>query len=76
MEVRGSAHKHGITTEDIHHALSLPLALVDQGEGLTLILGPARNGRMLELVVVDLDTDDARVIHAMAMRPKFARYLP
>lgn len=76
MDVRASAHRHGVIIEDIHHALSLPMAeLEDDDDGQTLILGPDRTGRMLELVVIDRDTDDARVIHAMSMRPKFFRYL-
>lgn len=62
--------------EDIRHALRQAMAQVDREDGQTLVLGPDRAGRMLELVVIDRDGDRARVIHAMAMRPAFRRYLP
>jgi hypothetical protein len=65
----------GSLWEDIRHALRQPMAQLDGEDGRTLILGSDRAGRMLELVVMDRDSEEARVIHAMAMRPKFRRYL-
>ena len=38
-------------------------------------IGVDRSGRHLELVVLDPDGDEPTVIHAMALRPKFYRYL-
>jgi len=71
-----SAFKHGVVVEDIAHALRFPLRLVNLDDSKTLILGPGRAGHLLEVVAVDLDEgDDPRVIHAMAMRPKFRDYL-
>ncbi len=44
-------------------------------EDLTMLIGPAQDGRMLEIGVLDVDGDDPVVIHAMALRPKFRRFL-
>lgn len=38
-------------------------------------IGPARDGRLLEVGVLDLDGDDPAAIHAMGLRAKFARFL-
>lgn len=79
MEVRGSALKHGVSAEDIQHAVRGAMTTAEMAgeyDDRTLVLGPDRAGRLLELVVVGWGTDQARVIHAMAMRPQFRRYLP
>lgn len=39
-------------------------------EDLTMLIGPAVDGRLLEVGVLDLDGDDPVVIHAMSLRPK------
>ena len=76
MRYLGSSAKHGIVAEDIEHAMRFPLRLIRLDDSKTLILGPGRTGQLLEIVAVDLDDgDDQRVIHAMAMRPKFRNYL-
>lgn len=55
MEVLRSAFRHGILTEDIHHAVRHSLVVEEIGEDLTryLVLGSDRAGRLLELVVLD-----------------------
>lgn len=40
-----------------------------------MLIGPAVDGRLLEVGVLDLDGDDPVVIHAMRLRPKFERFL-
>jgi hypothetical protein len=41
-----------------------------------LVIGADRAGQLLEVVVLDDDPDEQPiVIHAMALRPKFHRYL-
>ncbi len=75
MEIQGSAHKHGVAVSDIRHALRQPMRALHGEDGKTLVLGADQAGRMPELVVMDLDGEHARVIHAMPMRPKFRRYL-
>lgn len=77
MEVLRSAFRHGILTEDIHHAVRHSLVVEEIGEDPTryLVLGPDRAGRLLELVVLDRPQGPA-VIHAMGMRPQYQRLLP
>lgn len=77
MEITGSARKHGIADADILHAWDHALRIVPQeydNETRLLVLGPSRDGALLELVVVEADRP-TRVIHADRMRPKFLDYL-
>ena len=77
MEIADAARKHGIADADILHALAMPLRQILQGDDphRVLVIGADRNGRLLEIVVLDPETDDAAAIHAMALRKKFYRYL-
>ena len=40
-----------------------------------MLLGPASDGALLEVGVLDLDGNDPVIIHAMPLRPKFYRFL-
>jgi hypothetical protein len=40
-----------------------------------MLVGPAADGALLEIGVLGLDGDDPVVIHAMALRPRFYRFL-
>jgi hypothetical protein len=40
-----------------------------------MLIGPATDGSMLEVGVLDLDGDDPIVIHAMPLRRRFYRFL-
>jgi len=77
--LRSSAHRHGWEAADIlwalRHALSSTVVETRAGTGVkgVLHLGPARDGRMLEVLVVEDDDGREQVIHAMAMR---RQYLP
>ncbi|MGH2802466.1 MAG: hypothetical protein ACRDL4_05375, partial [Thermoleophilaceae bacterium] len=42
---------------------------------LAMLIGPASDGTLLELGVLDLDGDDPVVIHAMRLRPRFHSFL-
>jgi len=44
-------------------------------EDLTMLIGPASDGALLEVGVLDLEGDDPVIIHAMPLRPKFYRIL-
>jgi len=44
-------------------------------EDLTMLTGPASDGALLEIGVLDIDGDDPVVIHAMPLREKFCRFL-
>ncbi len=58
-------------TSGMAHALRY----VAMDEDLTMLIGPASDGALLEIGVLDLDGDDPVIIHAMALRPKFYRFL-
>ena len=73
MEIADSARKHGIADEDIRHAVRNELRTIAQGDRL-LVIGPARDAGLLEVVVLDPD-DDPVAIHAMPLRPKFLDFL-
>jgi hypothetical protein len=40
-----------------------------------MLTGPASQGAPLEIGILDIRGDDPVVIHAMALRPKFCRFL-
>lgn len=73
VRVGESARKRGIPDEDMFHALRNYLRRIpDQGAyGLTMYIGPARDGAVLEIGVADDDEEDARIVHAMPARPKY-----
>jgi len=74
VEVADSARRHGVSDGDIRAAVSVPLRVVSQGGDRVLVIGADTAGRLLEVVVLDPDGDPV-AIHAMALRPKFYRYL-
>ncbi len=74
MEIADSARRHSVTDDDIRAAVSVPLRLVRQDDNRVLVIGADTVGRLLEVVVLDPD-DEPVAIHAMALRPKFYRYL-
>ncbi|MBW3068066.1 hypothetical protein GZ998_00855 [Actinomyces sp. 594] len=63
-----SAWRHGISREDINHALSNPV-IVHYLDGYVIVVGPSRSGQLLEIGV----NDDDLVFHAMHAREKFLR---
>ena len=77
MEIRQSAHRHGVDDADILHAWANAIRLVEydyQGEERLLVIGPDRHGRLLEVVAVPAG-EPTRIIHADALRPKFYDFL-
>lgn len=77
MEIRDSARKHGIADDDIDHAWTHAIRLVEyeyHGEERLLVIGPDRHGAMLELVAVPVD-EPTRIIHADRLRPSRYDYL-
>lgn len=76
MEITASAYRHNIEAADMLHAWNNALRIVPQvydGKDQLLVLGPSRNGALLE-IVVPCD-EPQRIIHADKMRAKFLRYL-
>jgi hypothetical protein len=72
VRITESARRRGIADEDMLHAITHHLSyFVDEGdEELVMFIGPARNGAVLEVGVVE-DDEDPRIIHAMPARRKF-----
>jgi hypothetical protein len=65
-----SANKHGIADDDIMHAYRNPIRRFDLDEGLTMLVGPDRAAKLLEVGVVAGDPDPV-VVHAMECRERF-----
>jgi hypothetical protein len=70
--ISSSAHRHDISNEDMLHALRNPVWVTELDDGFTMFAGPARDGTLLEVGVVD-SSDGPVIIHANLARPK---YLP
>lgn len=75
MRIGAPARKHGVADDDIDHAVRTALRRVVMEEGLTMLIGAAVDGSLLEIGVLDFEGEDPVVIHAMALRPKFYRFL-
>ena len=81
MRVTRSATRHGWSPADVRWAVDHAVLTVDvathQPEAIVgiLNLGPARDGRMLEVLVIMNDEAEEVAIHAMAIRPSYRRLL-
>ncbi len=75
MRIGGPARKHGVPDDDMVHAVRNAIRRVDMDEQLVMLIGPARDGALLEIGVLDLDGDDPVIVHAMGLRTKFRRFL-
>jgi hypothetical protein len=75
VRIGGPARRHGVADADIWHAVRTAMRRVVMDEELTMLIGPASDGALLEIGVLDIDGDDPVVIHAMPLRLKFYRFL-
>lgn len=71
MRIAESAHKHGISDEDIRHAVANAIRFHDLDEDLVMIVGPSASGTLIEVGIVTADDDEPIVVHAMPARAKF-----
>jgi hypothetical protein len=71
--IAASARQHRIADEDMLHAFRNPVRDFDLGDGLTMLIGPARDATLLEVGVKD-EPDGPVIIHAMKARAKFLRW--
>jgi len=70
----GKARKHGISDVGMLHAVRHAVRSRELEEkNRTLLIGGDSTSRLLEVVVADSETERARIIHAMALRPSFYR---
>jgi hypothetical protein len=67
-----SARKHGISDDDMLHAFRNPIGVDYLDENLTMLIGPARDGALLEVGVAD-SADGPVIIHADRARAKYLR---
>ena len=67
-----SARRHGVADDDVLHAHRHPLRTFDLDDGLVMVIGPDRSGRLLE-VGVAMAEDLTFLVHAMPARAKFLR---
>lgn len=76
VEIRPSARKHGISDDDIRHAIDNAIAAITRPEqpGFTMLIGPDAAACLLEVGVIETDDQDY-VIHAMAARNKYLSML-
>ena len=68
--ILASARRHHIEDDDILHAYRNPIRVTVQDDGITIVIGPDRHGRLLE-VGVAVRGDHDLLIHAMRARRKF-----
>ena len=80
MEFHRSASRHGIAAVDVIYAVEHALAIVDMDPDADppklLVIGPRRDGQLLEVIILSLADDRELVIHAMVLRPTFHKLLP
>lgn len=73
LRITDTARKHAVGDEDMLHAVRMAISERNLEDGLMMLVGPARDGELLEVGVLDIDGDDPVIVHAMRAR---ARYLP
>lgn len=73
MRIAQTARKHDIADEEMLHAVRNAIAQWRLDDELTMRVGPARDGELLEVGVLGIDTDDPVIVHAMRAR---TQYLP
>lgn len=75
MRIGEPARKHGVIDADIWHAVRNAMRRVLFDDDLVMLIGPASDGALLEIGVLDIEGNDPVVIHAQSLRPKFHRFL-
>jgi hypothetical protein len=75
VEITPAGRKHGVSDEDIAHAIANAIRLIEHDDGL-LFIGPDHAADLLE-VLARQGTEGLVVFHAMPLRPSYReRYLP
>ncbi len=67
--ILASARKHRVEDDDILHAYRNPIRVFDLDD-LTMLIGPDRTARLLEVGVAHAESIDF-VVHVMPARPRF-----
>jgi hypothetical protein len=73
VDIEASARKHGVSDDDMLHALRHHWRGFETDDAdVTMFIGPSASGEPLEIGVVD-DADGVAIIHAMPARSKFLK---
>lgn len=75
VRIGAPARKHQVADVDVWHPTQDAVRAVRMDDDLTMLIGPASDGALLEIGGLGIDGDDPVIIHAMALRPKFYRFL-
>lgn len=70
MRIGEPARKHGVADQDIEHAVRNAIRQFIDDE-FAMLIGPATDGTLLEIGILDLEGEDPVIIHAMPAQPKF-----
>jgi len=68
VDIYESARKHGVSDDDILHAINFALMAAEQDDGKVLYPRPDKSGNLLEVVTVRRDDASEIAVHAMKMR--------
>jgi hypothetical protein len=71
--VLDSAHRHGVTEDDMLHALRFAILHVRQADDMFMFIGPDRSGTLVEVGVVIWWGGELAIAHAL--RPARTKYL-
>lgn len=69
MRIGELARRHGIADSDICHAVRNAMRRILLDDDLIMLVGPATDGALLEIGILDIEGDDPVVIHAQPLRP-------
>ena len=76
MDIHTSALKHGVSVEDIEHAVETPWQSTISRMMSGSIWERDRKGDLLEVVAINRRERSELVIHAMPMRSKYRHLIP
>jgi hypothetical protein len=80
VEIHRSARKHGVSDDDVLHAVEHEMVSIDLDPDAdppkVLVIGPDSAGNLLEVIVLVLAEDGLIAIHAMKLRRHFYDLLP
>lgn len=71
-----SARKRGFSDADLLHVYRNPFRVIEQDDGMTMLIGYGASGAdpLLEVGVVTADDGTQFIAHAMKARPKYLRH--
>lgn len=70
--ILASAGRHGVVDGDVLHAYRNAVRVYEQDDDVTMIVGPGRDGSLLEIgIVTGIDVERPLIVHAMTARRKY-----